>query len=155
MKKALLVIGESGSRRKEPADPIPAIERYTGLSINIIKNAQKKGFGKNMDTFIVTKEKGLIPIEEPISYYPAINFPMTYTPPKISDEDLKRLKEKVRKQLEMISWDDYSQVFVNLGRNYSFIVEEISMLKISNVTAAKGSMGEKARQMRQWIESLS
>jgi len=127
----------------EPATPIPALERYHGIACGVIKKLVKqRELPKDLEVLIVSSKFGLIHPEEKIAYVDEI---MTYeSAEKLRKGFLDKLKAKFNRA-------KYSEIFVNLGAVYAKSIEGFEEFVDAKVSYASGTLGKRAKQMKQWI----
>ena len=117
MKKLIIV---SGSTRllKEPAEPIPAIQRFDGVFVRLVRKYYKKP--RDFDVLILSPIYGLIKAEEEISFREPIHG--SWRQLSLSENDISKLRNSSLSTLQkLITKRQYEEIYVNVGK---------SMLKI-------------------------
>lgn len=143
----LLIISSSKAQASVPAIPIEALERYRGLAFGVIRKLRGKGkLPKDLEIMIVSARFGLIGPEEKIPYVDQI---MTY---KSANELRKGFHEKLKAKFDRVKFSD---IFVNLGAVYEKSIEGFEKFVDAKVTYASGTLGKRAKQMKQWILKVS
>ncbi len=139
----LLIVSSSKRQALEPAAPIPALERYHGITIGGIRRLKETGkLPKDLEILIVSAEFGLIGPDERI---PRVDHVMT-------EEEAEELQKDFLEELEAkFNRAKYSEIFVNLGFTYAKSIKGFAKFADARVIYAKGTLGKKAEQMKQWI----
>lgn len=127
----------------KPSTPIPALERYHGIAIGVIRKLKEQGkLPKDLEILIVSAEFGLIDPEEEIPYVDQI----------MTNESAKELQESFLEKLKSkFGRVKYSEIFVNLGAMYAQSIKGFEKIVDAQVTYASGTLGKRAKQMKQWI----
>jgi hypothetical protein len=128
---------------------IPAIERFDGVYFRTIRKYIREGRMKNTDVLILSEKDGLVRSDQKLPYRkPAGKIGvLTLGPTEVESARLKNL--------EMLTGilNDYSEIFINVGRQYLKLIDGFEEYTKAKVTYAKGRFGEKAAHMRDWISS--
>lgn len=131
------------SKRKKKVSNAYAIDLYDGPFFRMVK----KNRLENLDILILSAKYGLIRYNEKISYYDQI----------ITVKRANELADVVYIKLEEILKNNhYDGIFINLGRTYSIALERSKkMLSRYNAYWAKGQIGERLHQLKNWFKSIS
>jgi len=148
--RKLIIITTSYRLNKENTEPIPAIERFDGVYFRLLRKHIREGRLRNVDILIVSEKFGLIWAKDKVPYY-EVHGKMgslsldKKTTEKIRKENLQKLKKIVNR---------YSEIYVNVGREYLKLIEGFEKFTTSKVTYASGKgLGPKASHMKEWITS--
>lgn len=141
MGRYLLILACSDEKKKDPG-LLPAIERYDGYFFKIIKKMMRRGeFPSSVDILILSAEYGLIEPNTPIKYYDR----------RMNKQRAMELRPKVMEKLREIV-KGYDEVFVCLGKDYLECIKGIE--NFANVKYANGKIGEKGRELKEWLKSI-
>lgn len=147
--KKLVIVSESFRRIKHPEKAIPAIERYDGVYFRVLRRALREGRLRNTDILIVSEKLGLIWANDTVSFDPPRGG--TLGTLGLSKENIHILRQKNLQKLERVV-KAYSQIYVNVGRNYIKLIEGFENFATCKIVYAKGrGIGPKARHMKEWI----
>lgn len=129
---------------------MPAIERFDGVYFRLLRKYIREGNLRNADILIVSEKFGLIWAKDKIPYYEvqgkigALN---------LDNKTIEELRQKNLQKLKKIV-NRYSEIYVNVGREYLKLIEGFEKFTTSKVTYASGKgLGPKALHMKQWIMS--
>jgi len=141
----LLLIISCSKTKINDKNKLPAIDRYDGpIYRSIRKMMYTDNIPKNMDIKIVSAKFGLIDKSTPIGYYDQ----------KMTKRSAKNLNAQVVNELKRVFINkSYSEIFVNLGKNYLPSIIGFERYTDAKIIYASGKIGEKTKQMKQWIES--
>lgn len=149
--RKLLILTTSFKRNEEITDPIRAIERYDGVYFKILRKHLREGKLKNTDILIVTEKRGLIWSNDKVPLY-KIGGKMGFL--SLDEKTIEKLRHKNLKKIgEILSQNRYSEIYVNVGKQYMKLIEGFEEFAPCKLTYAKGGLGEKATHMRDWILS--
>jgi len=127
---------------------LPAIERYDGINYRVIKKLQREGnFPDDLDIGIISAKYGFLTSDIPIDYYNQ----------KMTKERAFELESRVSTEVnEFLQNNGYSKIFINLGKEYRLALNGFDEALPSNmeIIYAKGAIGQKASQMKEWLLSL-
>ncbi len=141
---ALLLLSCSNSKRPYPAEPIPAIERYTGVFFKVLKKWQREHpTSSSLDVLIISAQFGLLAPETPIPYYD-----QRMTPAR-SAALASAIQSALQKQLIN---QQYHRILVNLGRDYLRALEGFDGL--IGAVWTSGPIGIRARQLKSWLNEI-
>jgi len=152
--KKLIVVSSSSRRLKEPTEPIPALERYTGIYFKLLKKYEREKRLKNVDVLIVSERFGILHAEDRIPYHEP--FSAGYGVLKMKKGEMKKLRERNLKKLkEVFDKTDYSEIFVNVGKQFFELIRGFETLTKAKIVYASGpGLGPKAQHMKKWILSI-
>ena len=147
MKKHLIIISCSDKKNIQPG-LLPAIQRYKGAWYGVINKLKREGnLPDNLDILIISAKYGLINSYMQIEYY---DQKMDYT-------RARELNETILRKLEnIISMSSYESILINLGSTYMAAISGLERI-VPNTTKTlllKGRIGERKRDMKEWILSI-
>jgi len=151
--RRLIII--SGSKRvlKEPADPIPAIQRFDGISIRLIRKYHRQL--RDVDILILSPVHGLIKAEEKIGITEPIQG--SWRRLNLNENEIPKLRETSLSTLQrLLKKKHYEEIYVNVGRSLLKVIEGFDKIVPSaiKITYAQGpGIGPKMTHMKNWIES--
>lgn len=129
------------SKQKKKLDNVPAIELYDGPFYRIIKKHNLS----NIVILIVSAKYGLINSDEVISFYDQ----------KMTRIRAKEIASEINSKMEgKIDIDNYDKIFINLGKDYMRALEGSNIICNNNVVFAKGKIGERLHQLKNWLVSI-
>lgn len=139
-KRYLLILPCSKKKREVAA--ARAIDLYNGPFYQILR----KHGTPNLDVLILSAKHGLIEADEIIYLYDQ----------KMTKERAQELSESVRKKLEMvITTNHYEEILVNLGTIYMAALNRSkNTLGRYNVSYASGRIGERIKQLKEWLSNV-
>ncbi len=138
----LLIVACSERKRHLPQVPIAAIQRYDGVFFRVLRKWLRTNVTKSLDVLIISARFGLIRGDTAIPEYDH-----RMTPTRACE-----LAQQVRKSLRgFIARGNYQRTFVNLGRCYQPTIAGLDGLE--KAFWAKGAIGQRARQMKEWLEA--
>lgn len=147
MKKYLLIISCSGSKRKTP-ELIPANQRYTGTNYKVIHKAIREGYfpKDSLDIVIISAKLGFLEWDDEIENYEQ----------EMTKQQAKALRSSIQEDLKSFLDDkDYDKVLINLGATYNLTLEGFDWNKyFSEHIEARGRIGEKLSQLKAWLIDL-
>ena len=139
----LLLVACSARKRAEPTNPVPALERYDGVLFRVVRKWLRQTPSAPPDVLIISAKFGLIDSTMPIPDYDQ----------RMTVKRATELSPQVRGGLRSIlARHTYQSIFVNMGRDYLVTVAEITELSIA--TWAYGGIGQRAQQLKAWLEAL-
>jgi len=151
--RKLVIISGSTRILKEPVDPIPALHRFDGMFIRIIRKYYTRL--SDCDVLILSPTYGLIKAKEKIGFKQPI--PGSWGKLVIADNEFLRLKESSISTLQkLLATRQYDEIYVNLGKGMLKIIEGLDKIvpQRTKITYAYGSgIGPKMAHMKNWIES--
>lgn len=148
--KKLMIISESKRRLATPG-LVEAIERFSGVYFRLFKKYVKQGLLENVDVLILTKDHGLIEPTKPIPYSdPTSGYSGKLSlSPKEIEKTRKRNLEYLR---QIFTHKRYSEIYVNVGRQFIKLIEGFERLSSAKINYASGrGLGPKAAHMKEWI----
>jgi len=143
----LIIVAASLRRKKEPSKPIPAFERFTGVSFRVLKKYLREGNLENTDIIIISPNKGVLLSDTKIPY----------------QEPSKKLKfekdfiEKMRKRNlielgKIFDHEKYLEIYVSVGQKMMQFIEGFENLTSEKIIFAEGAgIGPRAQHMKNWI----
>ena len=140
----LLIVACSGRKFKKKT-LTSAFELYDGVNYRVIKKTfREQRRPDNLTIKILSAKYGLIDETFPITNYD-VRFNKT-TAKERNTETINRLKS-----LDPIP----DEIFVNLGKTYLLATSGINdIFTDTNITYAKGGIGTKMKEMKNWLVSL-
>jgi hypothetical protein len=109
----------------------------------VIRKAIRDGHGENLDIAILSAKFGLIGWDTKIPAYDQVMTP----------DQCRRKEKNVRHNMNLWLQGEYSKIFVNLGKCYAPLVQNMPQLLHPKTTWATGRIGERASQMKAWLQS--
>jgi len=147
MKKYLLVISCSDKKNKS-AGFLPAINRYTGAWYEVIgKLRREKRLPRSLNIVIISARYGFLKSNDLIEYYDL----------KMTVERAEKLNPKILESFKsLVRHNHYDSIFINLGNDYIPAIEGLEHIipQETKLYFAKGRVGERKSQMKEWILSL-
>ena len=139
----LLVVGCSDRKRATPHEPVAALERYDGVFFRVLRKWLRVTEGASLTVLIISARFGLIEATTPIPNYDQrmTSRRAAELVPQIQSAILEHFKRKL-----------YHRIFVNVGHDYLLTLAGIE--ELSSASWAKGGIGERAHQMKQWLEGV-
>ena len=145
--KNLLIISCSKKKNKTK-ELLPAIERYTGAWYQTINKLKKENkFPSNLDIVIISAKYGFLKSTDLIEDYDQ----------RMNEDRAKELNHEIlRKIRSLLEKEHYETIFINLGRDYLPAIYGLENIipKNTKLFYARGRVGERKRQMKEWILSL-
>jgi hypothetical protein len=142
--RRLLVVSCSG-RKHHLRGKSNAWDLYDGVAYRLLKKVERdEEFPRDIDVMILSAEHGLIPRSHRISWYDR----------RMNGQRSAELKNKVTSRLrKTISKTHYREVLLWMGKDYLDSLEPFDTWKKPNnvVQVARGRIGDKLRQLKQWI----
>lgn len=146
MEKSLLIIGCSHKKIRNEC-LVSAWDLYDGINYRILKKLSKNlKLPNNIDILILSAKYGFLKPNSMIEYYDQIMTPIRAK--KLRNESLSYLKHILTNNI-------YDEIFINMGYNYLIAIDGFENLLQSQtkIICAKGRIGEKASQMKKWINA--
>lgn len=139
--RRLLLI--SCSSKKQTLNDRMAIEVYDGPFYQVVRKHNRD----DLDILILSAKYGLIDQNQVISTYDAI---MT---PKIANEIRKDSTEKL---LKIINENNYSEIFVELGKTYENAIDftKLEFMDL-NIKFDSGTIGKRLHNLKEWLKSVN
>lgn len=151
--RKLIIIPGSIRLRKEPPEPIPALLRFDGVFVIMIRKYRK--MLRDCDVMILSPVFGLIKAKKKIGFKEPVQG--SWRAPEIRDADIERLRKASLSTLKKtISQCQYDEIYVNLGKNMLKIIEGFEELvpQETKITFSQGrGIGPKMGHMKAWIQS--
>ncbi len=154
--KRLIMLAASARMKSEPKEPIPAIERYTGVFFRVLNKHLDKKLLSDTDIIIISSKLGVIKADERVPYIQPTKSHWGILDIKSNllndarSRNLERLRELTRDK-------EYDEVYVNVGKQYLLLIEGFEkIIKHKKIIMAQGAgLGPKARHMKEWLMSCS
>jgi hypothetical protein len=144
-----LLILACSQRKRSNSGLIPAIERYDGVNFRVIRKARREGYWPtNLEVLILSARFGLLKPNVAIADYDL----------RMTKYLATAMRSTVEFQLiEGIKAKSYTEIFVNLGRDYLLALGswETALPPWTTVIYARGGIGQKASQMRNWLIAVA
>lgn len=146
MKRYLLILSCSKRKRKSPATPIPALERYDGSAFRIVRKwIEREGDHSWLDIKVISAKYGLLDIKDNIPYYDQ----------QLTVARAAELKESISKKLtELLQKNNYSDIYCDIGSVYFKVLPSQFMESNELIEVAKGRIGERLKNLKAWLLSL-
>jgi hypothetical protein len=149
LKKAI-IIASSQRRVIEPKTPIPALDRYSGVSFRIVRKYKRERKLRSVDILIVSEEYGVLTETEKIPYDEPFEGKTLHLTGEAIEKSRKSNLERLK---QLFSRTKYSEIFVDVGKDYLRLIDGFEDLTSAKVTYASGKgLGLKARHLMQWIK---
>jgi hypothetical protein len=149
----LIIVSGSARVAREPAEPVPALQRFDGIFTRLIRKYHKQLRG--FDILIVSPIYGLVTAEQKIGFRQPVNG--SWRDPLLADKDVSRLRESSLLTLRnILARQQYDEIYVNVGKNMLRIIDGFEKMapRRTRITYAEGpGIGPKLTHMKKWIES--
>ncbi len=142
---ARLLIISCSNKKDDSKNKLPAIKRYTGAYYKVLNKLMRENkFPEDVELLIISAKYGLLKPNELIDYY---DLKMTYEQAKLLN---KRIISKLKIYLKNKCFDE---IFINLGKEYMASISGFQELihPRTKVIIAKGRIGERMKQMKEWL----
>jgi hypothetical protein len=143
--RAYLLIVTCSQRKRSTPDLLPAIERYDGVYFRVLRKARREGYWpEHLDVLIVSAKYGLLDLDIAIENYDL----------RMTLKQAMQLKPLVAPILaEQVESRTYAEVFLNVSKIYCMVLKGWNVRLSSDTTViyASGRIGQRARQMRNWL----
>jgi len=151
--RRLIIISSSFGRKRDPKDPIPAIERFDGVYFRVARKYLREGRLKNTDIIVVSPEYGLLASEDKIPYSaPKFGTSWRYESSLSDDSVLKLRQSNLIRLKQLVGRRTYAEVYVNVGKAFMpFILGFEKITKAPIVWSSGRGLGPKAKHMKNWI----
>jgi len=151
--KKLIIVSGSTRLLKEPADPIPAIQRFDGVFIRLVRKYHKQL--RDFDILILSPIYGLVKAEEKIGFIEPIQG--SWRDLNLNENEISKLRESSLSTLQkLLKRKQYDEIYVNVGRSLLKTIEgfDKTVPQAVKITYAEGpGIGPKMAHMKNWIES--
>lgn len=141
-----LLILKCSSRKRGPAEPTPALERYDGPLWQVLRSYLREQplLATDLTVYGLSAEYGLIRGDEPIPLYDRT----------MDSERADALRPAVLRALPDVLGAGYEQLCLGLSQRYLRAMEGWQALlpAATALTVTDGAMGEKLGQLRAWLE---
>lgn len=142
-----LLILSCSKRKSKNSTPMPALERYDGVNYRVVKKLKRSGKSPiNLDIVIISAKHGFLRPDDLIGYYDQV----------MTEERALKLRFDALNELEEFFKDkNYEEIFVNLGKTYLLAIDgfERFLPEKTKVVYAKGGIGQKMKEMKEWLVS--
>jgi hypothetical protein len=151
--KKLIIVSGSTRAFREPAYPIPAIQRFDGVFIRLVRKYHKQL--RDFDILILSPVYGLIKAEKKIGFVEPIRG--SWRNLNLSESAISKLRETSLSTLQkLLKKKQYEEIYVNVGKSLLRTIEGFDKMvpQAVTITYAQGSgVGPKMAHMKKWIES--
>jgi hypothetical protein len=153
MVRKLIIVSASSRILEEPKEPIPALERYDGIFLRILRKYLREGKLRDTDIIIVSREFGVIKSNDMIPYHEP--YYGKFGEIGLDESKVRRLRDKNLNILKgLIAQGNYSEIYLNVGYEYKKLISGLENFAKCKITYASGSgFGPKGRHMKNWILS--
>ncbi len=139
------IIVNCSQKKRTEAGLLPAMVRYDGPLFRVIRNFLSNSFEcENLDVYILSAKYGVLTHNKEIEFYDQ----------SLSDERIKELRPKIAEILdETHRLNQYNEIFLAIGNRYKKLLESCEFLSTdnTNLTVAKGGIGEKSKLLKNWL----
>jgi hypothetical protein len=138
-----LLIQSCSKSKREPGEPVPALELYSGYYYKIIKKAKREGdFDSNIDICILSAKHGLIDSDTNLVFYDQ----------KMDSERAQEIRDEVKMALKSrLDTHTYDEVLINMGQPYREAIHGIEDEIDTPIRVIEGKLGERGRKLKQRI----
>lgn len=150
MKEKLIIVAASSRLKDKIHELMKAIDRYDGVYFRVLRKYLREGKLTDTDILIVSQKFGLLWADDEIPYYQS--FPGSWGSLSLNEEEINKLRRENLRKLEEIA-RQYASVYINVGKEYLQLIEGFEDFVTGDITYAKGTLGQKARHMKNWILS--
>lgn len=148
--RRLLIMSEAVSKRHQPKEPIPAIERYEGVFFGVVRKLKREGKLQGVDIVIVSQEYGIIGPNSKVPYYESKSKDFGSRIDLTKDEVEKIRRENLVKLASIIKEMHSSEIIINVGKAYLKLIEGLEDLTRAKIIQVEGrSLGLKAKKLRE------
>lgn len=144
------MIVSASSLVKTTAQAIPAIERYDGVFMRVLRKCVREGLVDPEDILVVSPVLGMIRGLDKLPYRKAEG---SWHDPRINRDHVDRMnRDALLLVKNLVESRRYPEVYVNIGKKLQPIIAGIGDVVHSRIVYAEGSgLGPKAAHMRDWI----
>ncbi len=147
MARHLLVISCS-DRKNKGSDVLPAIKRYTGAWYGVINKLKRENrYPSNLDIVIISAKYGFLEPNDPLENYDL----------RMTEKRAKELNHEIISKFKtLLEREHYNTIYINLGKDYLPAIDGLDNIfpQNSKIIYAKGKVGERKGQMKEFILSL-
>jgi len=142
-----LLIQSCSKSKREPGEPVPALELYSGYYYKIIKKAKREGdFDSDIDICILSAEHGLIDSDTDLVFYDQ----------KMDSERAIEIRDEVKMAIKSrVDTNTYDEILINMGQPYKEAIEGIEDEIDTPVRFIEGKLGERGQKLKQRIRQSS
>jgi len=146
-KRKYLLIIPCSKRKVLSEKRMPAIDLYDGPFYRILRKFfRQHDVSQCIDILILSAKYGLIRSHDLISTYDERMTQSKATGLSLEIYNLLRI---------LLSQKQYQEIFINLGKTYALaLVDSEELLNQCNVFWAKGQIGERMQQLKNWIQQI-
>jgi len=144
MNSTYLIIVSCSKKKKNLGKNVPAIELYDGPVFKILRKFSTLKKFDRLDILIISAKYGVLKYTDKINYYDE----------KMNQSKAKVMKPQIMKKIsDFLAVNNYEEIFINLGKNYSVSIEGLENLVDSSckIIYAKGRIGERLKQTKEWL----
>lgn len=152
--KTRLVIVSASSRIVGPvAEAVPAIDRYDGVLMRIVRKYVREGYIDPRNVLVVSPVLGLVQGMDPVPYHEPVRG--DWRRPELDRLTLEKMNHAALLFLKRLTESQrYSDVCICVGKALYPIIAGIENLLTCRIVYASGKgLGPKAASMRDWILS--
>ena len=148
-RRKLIIVSASSRLREKPTEPIPAIQRYDGIFFRVLRKLLRDGKLREFDILIVSEKYGLLSHKDKISHHAA--HPGPWGSLSLDEKAVNGIRKENLKKLKKIV-NKYSEIYVNLGREYMKLIGGFEEFTRSKITFGVGTgLIPKAAHMRECV----
>ncbi len=141
-----LLVQSCSDTKNQVTEPTRALDVYDGYFFRILKKAiREDSFRSDIDICIISAKYGLIDAEDAITTYDR----------RMTKARAEELRESVTNAIHnRVEEQKYSQVVLNLGKEYLRAVENLSEQSNVDVSTIEGSgIGSKGKKLKQFVRT--
>ncbi len=149
--RRLLIVSSSTRIDESQPESAPALNRYNGTFIILIRKYVRQGYVDSKDVLIVSPSLGMIRACDPLTSVPGQR--EDWNNPRLEANDVERLNRKALQFMRKISRSEHvSEVYVNVGKLLMPIINGFEELFDCRIEHAQGKgIGPKSAHMKSWI----
>lgn len=138
-----LLVQSCSKSKIQTAEPVPALELYSGYYYKIIKKAiRENDFNSTIDVCILSAKHGLVDPDTELAPYDK----------KMDADRAHKLRDDVKQDLKRrIRSKEYDEVFINMGRHYREVIRGLDDEVTVPIRTIDGKLGERGRQLKHLI----
>ena len=148
-----MIVSASSRVVGSATEDLPAIDRYDGIMAMVLRKYIREGYLCPKDILIVSPALGLVRALDPIPCHEPVEG--DYHSPKLDGPALEKMNHAALLLLKKVTESqDYSEVYINVGKRLYPIIAGIEKLLACRIVHATGKgLGPKTAHMRDWILS--
>jgi len=149
--RKLLIISASSKMTRQTESPIPAIERYDGLLVRVVKKALKEKDHGDIEVLLLSPVLGLVEAKDEIPYHEPL--PGCWKKPNLTEKEINSIREKNTAKLQfLLKSRQYAEIYINVGKVLRQLLD-LRLFSGSKIIFAEGpGPGPKAAHMKSWIQ---